>query len=158
MNIRRTKFFAALLTTWQRLTASDRHALITLSVVMVAALAFVGIWQPAKERLINAERAYQQRLVLANEISRAQPAGTKIDNTQPLSVRLSDRATADGLDLQQLEIQEDTLRLTLNGNAPALLDWIHRAELDGAQVQSLTLDKQQQQLHAELVIRAPDGA
>jgi general secretion pathway protein M len=138
---------------WSRLTPRDRQALSALVVVFVAVLAFVGLWQPAQQRLAVAERVYQQRLVQAGEVARAQAPGARAESTAPLSTQLSDRAIADGLDLQQLEVQGDLLRLTLRGDARVLLAWLHRTEQDGATLQSLTLDKQGQVLEAQVVVQ-----
>lgn len=138
---------------WRRMAARDRHALGALALVLAAALALLGLWQPAQQRLAAAERLYQQRLGLAAEINRAHPAA-QANDPRPLSVSLSERALADGLDLQQLEVQDDLLRLTVNGDARALLAWLHRTEQDGATLQSLILDARGERLEAQLVLRS----
>ncbi len=140
--------------TWSRLAPRDRQALRTLVVALVAVLAFVGLWQPSQQRLAAAEGLYQQRLVQAGEVSRAQAPNARPMTTAPLSTQLSERAIADGLDLQQLEVQGDLLRLTLRGDARVLLAWLHRTEQDGAILQSLMLDKQGQALEAQVMVRA----
>ncbi|TVT83244.1 type II secretion system protein GspM [Pseudomonas sp. H3(2019)] len=139
--------------TWSRLALRDRQALSALVVTLIAVLAFVGLWQPSQQRLAVAERLYQQRLVQAGEVARAQAPSARAEGTAPLSTQLSERAIADGLDLQQLEVQGDLLRLTLRGDARALLAWLHRTEQDGATLQSLTLDKQGQALEAQVVVQ-----
>ena len=157
MNVRIPKLPAAVLSIWQRLAPRDRQAVSALGLVLLAVLVFVGLWQPAQARLAIAERVYQQRLVLAAEVSRAQAPNVRGHDTQPMAVRLSARAVADGLDLHQLDVQEDVLRLTLSGDARTLLSWIHHTELEGGLVQSLTLDKRDKRLEAQLRIQAaPD--
>ena len=94
MNVRIPKLPAAVLSIWQRLAPRDRQAVSALGLVLLAVLVFVGLWQPAQARLAIAERVYQQRLVLAAEVSRAQAPNVRGHDTQPLAVRLSERAGA----------------------------------------------------------------
>ncbi|SEN33870.1 general secretion pathway protein M [Pseudomonas sp. ok272] len=143
-----------LLAAWRRMAWRDRQALGALVLVSAATVAFVGLWQPAQARLAAAERLYQQRLALAAEINRAPPPA-QANDPRPLSVSMSERAQADGLDVQQLEVQDDTLRLTLSGDARALLTWLHCTEQNGAILQSLILDTRGERLEAQLVVRAP---
>ncbi|WP_347903431.1 type II secretion system protein GspM [Pseudomonas purpurea] len=157
MTLRSPKPPAIVTQTWNRLTLRDRQALSVLGGLLVAVLAFVGLWQPAQQRLAVAERVYQQRQVLAAEVSRAQAPSAGAVDAQPLSTRLSERALADGLDLQQLEVQGEVLRLTLSGDARALLVWLHQTELDGAVLQSLTLNKRGERLEAQLVVQGHTG-
>lgn len=153
MKLNTPKLPVSVAQTWNRLALRDRRALSVLAVALVAGLAFVGLWQPSQQRLAVAERLYQQRLVQAGEVARAQAPSARAAGTAPLSTQLSERAITDGLDLQQLEVQGDLLRLTLRGDARALLAWLHRTELEGATLQSLTLDKQGQALEAQVVVQ-----
>ncbi|MGE8097392.1 type II secretion system protein GspM [Pseudomonas fluorescens] len=153
MKLNTPKLPVSVAQTWNRLAPRDRQALSVLAVALVAVLAFVGLWQPSQQRLAVAERLYQQRLVQAGEVARAQAPSARAAGAAPLSTQLSERAIADGLDLQQLEVQGDLLRLTLRGDARALLAWLHRTELEGATLQSLTLDKQGQALEAQVVVQ-----
>lgn len=157
MTLRSPKPPAIVILTWNRLTLRDRQALSVLGVALIAVLAFVGLWQPAQQRLAVAERVYLQRQVQAAEVSRAQAPNARPIDTQPLSARLSERALADGLDLQQLEVQGEVLRLTLSGDARVLLAWLHQTELSGAVLQSLTLDKRGERLEAQLVVQDHTG-
>lgn len=145
---------ALLSLTWHRLTLRDQQALKVLGLVLVAVLALIGMWQPAQLRLAAAEHMYQQQQRVAAEISQIQAPSGRSHDARPLSVQLNERALADGLDLQQLEVQDRTLRLTIGGEARALLAWIHQTELAGATLQSLTLDKRGQHLEAQLVVQA----
>lgn len=138
---------------WRRVAARDRQALGALALVLAAVLAFIGLWQPAQQRLVAAERLYQQRLALAAEINSAH-SPTQANDPRPLSVSLSERAQAEGLDLQQLEVQDDLLRLTVSGDARVLLAWLHRTEQDGASLQSLILDAREERLEAQIVLRS----
>ncbi|MFJ9989313.1 hypothetical protein ACIQSO_01125 [Pseudomonas putida] len=66
-------------------------------------------------------------------------------------------AAAQGLDMHQMEVQDNTLRLKLTGDAQTLLKWIHSAEQSGATLLSLTLHKRDQILDAQIVVQAPRG-
>ncbi|MFJ3482769.1 type II secretion system protein GspM [Pseudomonas sp. NPDC090202] len=137
---------------WQQLAPRDRRMLTLLGVFLLVVLGFNGLWQPAQNRLEQAEKLYRQRLALAGQIQQAAPAQSA-SSDQPLSRRLNDRATATGLELLQLDEDQQTLRLTLSGDPSVLLDWLIQAERDGAVMQSLILEKQDARLQASVVWR-----
>lgn len=139
---------------WQQLPRRDQKMLVWLGIFLIAVLMFSGLWQPAQQRLAAAERLYQQRLALALQVQRALPSQQRPLVSAPLSTRLSDRALAQGLDLEQFEADDNVLRITLRGNAQTLLKWLEGVERDGAQFESLSLDKKDQLLQAQLVVRA----
>lgn len=136
----------------QRLSLRDRQMLTMLAVFLLAVLLLKGLWQPAQQRLQHAERVYQQRLQLAAQLQQARPAQPS-PSSQPLPSRLSDSATTAGLDLLQMESDNQGLSMTLKGEARTLLGWLIQTEREGGQMQSLTLDKQDEQLHARVVWR-----
>ncbi len=123
----------------------DRRLSMGLGAVLVAACLFKGVWQPAQQRLQHAERLYQQRLLLAVQVQRARP-GQAPSGEQPLSRRLSDSAAVAGLEWLQMDKDAQGLRLTLAGQAEAVLGWLIRAEREGAQMQTLTLERQDERL------------
>lgn len=86
---------------WQQLPRRDQKMLVWLGIFLIAVLMFSGLWQPAQQRLAAAERLYQQRLALALQVQRALPSQQRPLVSAPLSTRLSDRALAQGLDLEQ---------------------------------------------------------
>ncbi|MDI2593353.1 type II secretion system protein GspM [Pseudomonas sp. 681] len=143
-----------LLEKWQQLPKRDRQMLIMLGIFLVGVLLFSGLWQPAQQRLAAAERLYQQRLGLAMEVQRALPTRQHSVVPTPLSSRLSDSALAQGLDLQQFEVDDSVLRITLRGNALTLLKWLENIEREGAVFESLNLEKSDRLLEARLVVRA----
>ncbi|MNN88875.1 hypothetical protein D3C81_2066130 [compost metagenome] len=55
--------------------------------------------------------------------------------------------------MQQMDGDNDQLRLTLSGDAMALLPWLDRLERDGTALQSLTLETRDGLLEARLVLR-----
>lgn len=138
---------------WVRLSRRDRYWLMGLGGFLLVTLLFNGLWQPAQQRLEKAERLYRQQSVLAGEIQRAQPLRGGAVNTQPLSARLGESAAAAGLELQQLEVEGTLLRLTVTGNAPALLGWLDLIEQQGARFERLSLDKNEEGLEARVLIK-----
>ncbi len=137
---------------WQQLPERDRRMLSVLAAFLLGVLLFSGLWQPAKQRLAVAERLYQQRLELAREMQRALPGSSRELTLTPLSTRLNDSAMAAGLDLQQLEVDEKILRITLRGEASRVLLWLENIEREGALFQSLSLEKNDELLEARLVL------
>ena len=51
-----------------------------------------------------------------------------------------------GLEWLQMDKDAQGLRLTLAGQAEAVLGWLIRAEREGAQMQTLTLERQDERL------------
>ena len=113
-------------------------------------LLFTSIWQPTRHRLDLAERQYWQQAELAARIRRLEP--TAAPATSSLSVRINDSATAAGLELAELEIDGDSLRLAVSGDANRLLDWLDRHERDGATLQVLSLEVRNGILDARMVL------
>ncbi|QXI28972.1 type II secretion system protein GspM [Pseudomonas vanderleydeniana] len=140
---------------WQRLAQRERQWLLGLGAFLLAVLLFMGFWQPAQQRLDKAERLYQQRLALLIEVQQARPAAARAESAQPLSTHLGETARAAGLELQQLDQDGQSLRLTLSGEALALLGWLDRIEQGGGRLQSLSLEPRGQQLEARVVWLVP---
>lgn len=139
---------------WDRQSPRDRRLLSGLGVFLLAVLAFSVIWQPARQRLLVAERQYQQQLTLAMEVQRAQPPNGRAATIQSLSTQVSESAVTAGLELQQFDVEGDLLRLTVSGDALALLVWLDQTEQGVAALQSLTLEKRGKLLEARLVLQA----
>ncbi|BFT60821.1 type II secretion system protein GspM [Pseudomonas moorei] len=149
-----SEFKAATLQRWQRLSIREQRLLGGLSVFVLSVAAFSLVWQPTQQRLITAERQYQQQLALAARLQQAQPRSHvpgPVD--QPLSLRISESAATAGLELQQMNSDNDLLRLTVSGDAMTLLPWLDGIERDGIALQSLTLEKRDAVLEARLVLR-----
>ncbi|MHC8356209.1 type II secretion system protein GspM [Pseudomonas sp. LB3P81] len=139
---------------WQRLSIREQRLLLAVGVFLLVVAAFSLIWQPGRQRLEAVERRHQQQLALAAQLQRAQPrSSVAVVTDQPLSLRISESAAAAGLELHQMEADNDLLRLTLSGEAKTLLQWLDRAERDGAVVQSMTLEKRDLVLEARVVLR-----
>lgn len=133
----------------QQFGPRDRRMLIVLAMFLLSAGLISGVWQPTQQRLERAERSYQQRLSLASEMRRAKPT-RRSSVGQPWVNRISDSATAAGLELLELNRDSVSLRVVVSGDAGALLSWLIQGEREGAHMQTLTLDRQENQLHARV--------
>ena len=146
--------FALMSRPWRRLEARDRRVLVLLSAVLLAVLLWQGLWLPAQLRLESAERRYQQQWALGREIGAAIPQRSRA----PAPVRpaqVSEAVAAAGLELEQLDVDGNVLRLTLRGDALALLTWLEGMERSGAILQSLVLETRATQLQARLGLELP---
>jgi len=136
---------------WQRLSLREQRLLLIVGVFLVVVVAFSLIWQPGRQRLEAVERQYQQQLALAAQLQRARPIVVVTD--QPLSLRVSESVAAVGLELDQMEADNDLLRLTLRGDAKRVLEWLDGVEREGALVQSMVLEKRGVGLEVRVVLR-----
>ncbi|MGF6556186.1 general secretion pathway protein M [Pseudomonas sp. S30_BP2TU TE3576] len=139
---------------WRRTSTREQQLLLVLGVFLLTVVAFSLIWQPTRQRLEDVERQYQQQMALVAQLQRAQPRShVAVDTDQPLSLRVSESATAAGLEIRQMETDSDLMRLTLNGDSQTLLQWLDGMERSGVALQSLTLEKLDDALEARLVLK-----
>jgi len=141
----RPKWLGSLVNHWQQLALRDRQMLTVLCAFLIGVALYKAGWQPTQQRLENAERIFQQRLSLAREISSAR-AVPPLKFSQPMAHQVSESAASAGLELLQLESDSHRLQATLAGDAAALVGWLIRVEHEGARMQSLTLQKQDNRL------------
>lgn len=139
------------LNTWKALSLRERCLLNGAALLVLGGLSYSLLWQPTQQRLASAERHYQQQLTLASQLRSAQPQWSEVANTKPLPARISERAAAAGLELQQMEVENDQVRLTLIAEAHVLLTWLADLEHDGVALQMLSLEKRDQLLEARVV-------
>jgi general secretion pathway protein M len=139
---------------WQRLSLREQRLLLAMGAFLLAVVAFSLIWQPTRQRLETMERQHQQQLAVSAQLQRAQPRSPPpVVTHQSLSLRVSESATEARLEIHQMDTDNDVLRLTLSGEAKALLQWLDRTERDGVALQSLTLEKRDAVLEARVVLR-----
>lgn len=139
---------------WQRISVREQWLLQALGAFLLLVVGFSLIWQPTRQRLETVERQYQHQLALVAQLQHAQPrSNAPADSSQPLSLRISDSATAAGLDIHQMETDIDSVRLTLSGNANAVMQWLDGVEREGVALQSMTLEKRDALLEARVVFR-----
>ncbi|WP_210642492.1 MULTISPECIES: type II secretion system protein GspM [unclassified Pseudomonas] len=145
--------FNSLKRAWGRVSRREQGLLLGLAVLLLIVVAYTSIWQPTRQRLEVAERQYRQQAELHARIQRAEPARDTAATTQPLSVRVNDSATAAGLDIAEMEVDGDSLRLAVSGDANQLLHWLNQREQEGAALQSLTLEARNRVLEARVMLR-----
>ncbi|WP_422776899.1 type II secretion system protein GspM [Pseudomonas mediterranea] len=145
--------WARLKQAWASMSFREQRLLLGLAGLVLVAVGYASIWQPARQRLEIAERQYRQQAQLNARIQRAEPDRDTSAALRPLSVRVNDSATAAGLEIAEMEIEGDSLRLTVTGDANPLLHWLDRHERDGATVRSLALEARDGVLEARVVLR-----
>ncbi|WP_434572857.1 type II secretion system protein M [Pseudomonas sp. Z3-6] len=138
---------------WGNLSRREQGLLLGLAGLLSVTLAYTAIWQPTRQRLEVAERQHRQQAELSARIQRAEPSRETTAGTRPLSVRVNESATAAGLDIAEMEVDGDSLRLTASGDASALLQWLDQQEREGAGLRSLTLEVENGVLGARVVLR-----
>ena len=134
------KGWLALKQAWGRTSRREQGLLLGLAGLVLVALAYTSIWQPTRQRLEVAERQHRQQAELMARIQRAEPTRDATAATRPLSVRVNEGATAAGLEIAEMEVDGDSLRLVVSGEANSLLRWLDQQEREGAVLQSLTLE------------------
>ncbi|SEJ75527.1 type II secretion system protein GspM [Pseudomonas sp. NFACC07-1] len=145
--------FNSLIQAWGRLSRRERQLLLGLVGLLLVVVVYTTIWQPVRQRLDVAERQYRQQAELHARIQRAEPARDLTTATRPLSVRVNDSAAATGLEIAEMEVDGDSLRLAVSGDANQLLQWLDQQEREGATLQSLTLEARNSVLEARVVLR-----
>lgn len=145
--------FNSLIQAWGRLSRREQQLLLGLVGLSLVVVVYTSIWQPVRQRLDVAERQYRQQAELHARIQRAEPARDMATATRPLSVRVNDSTAATGLEIAEMEVDGDSLRLAVSGDANQLLQWLDQQEREGATLQSLTLEARNSVLEARVVLR-----
>jgi len=151
------KAWRVLKQTWQKLARREQGLLLGGAGLLSVTLAYTSIWQPTQQRLDVAERQYRQQAELSARIQRAEPTRDATADTRPVSVRVNESATAAGLDIKEMEVDDDSLRLAVSGDANTLLHWLDQQEREGAGLRSLTLEVENGVLSARVVLRTDKG-
>ncbi|WP_055128669.1 type II secretion system protein GspM [Pseudomonas mediterranea] len=138
---------------WESMSGREQRLLLGLAGLVLVVVGYTSIWQPTRQRLEIAERQYRQQAQLTARIQRAEPDRDASAALRTLSVRVNDSATAAGLEIAEMEIEGDALRLTVTGDANPLLHWLDRHERDGAAMGSLALEARDGVLEARVVLR-----
>ena len=141
---------------WQHLPPRDRTLCRVLAVFLLGVFSVYGLWLPAQQRLAAAQVLYTKTLQQAAEVLQAKPTSAVKVFDQPLSIRLSESAAESGLNVQQFEMDAEVLRITLKGDALTLLNWLARSEREGAQFETLSLEKHDQSLEARLLVNTAE--
>lgn len=134
---------------WQALAPRDRALLKGLGVFLLAVVFFQALWQPARHRMASAEAHYQQQRLVAEQVQSARQQGAPVPR-RPSVATLNTRAEAAGLEVEQVEVEGERLRLTLHGQASALLQWLAQLEREAGAFNGLTLEKRGTRLEARI--------
>lgn len=98
---------------WRRLSRRERGLILLLMAGLLGGAVFTWIWQPSVVRLEALERQYRQQQTFAMQLDRAQPpSSSAFDATQPLSLRISESLATAGLEVQQMDSDNEQIRLT----------------------------------------------
>ncbi|NWA64574.1 type II secretion system protein GspM [Pseudomonas reactans] len=135
---------------WKALSARDRVLLKGLAVFLLTVLALQALWLPSRQRMDDAQQGYQQQRLLAQQVQQARPLRAVSVASRPSASAINESAEAAGLDVQQIEVQGEQLRLTISGEAQALLAWLVQMERDAGAFQMLILEKRERRLEARL--------
>jgi general secretion pathway protein M len=146
------RWIESTLSTWKGLSLRERYLLKGSVLLVLGGLSYSLLWQPTQQRLANAERHYQHQLGLMVRVQSAQPVRSETINARPLPARISERAVAAGLHLQEMEVDNDQVRLTIIAQAHVLLSWFAELERDGIALQQLSLEKRDSLLEARVVL------
>ncbi|MFW9269530.1 type II secretion system protein GspM [Pseudomonas sp. NR3] len=138
---------------WGRLSRREQSLLVGLVGLLCMVLAYTSIWQPTRQRLEIAERQHRQHSRLLARILRAEPTRPITSIAGLLSVRVNESAEKAGLDIAEMEVDDDLLRLAVNGDAKPLLHWLDQLERQGTRLQSLALEAENGVLRAQVVLR-----
>ena len=141
---------------WAGVSRREQGLLLGTAGLVLVTVGYTSIGRPMAQRLEVAERQYRQQAELSVRIQRAAPARDTRAADRPLSVRVNEGATAAGLDIAEMEVDGDALRLTVTGDANPLLHWLDRQEYDGAALHTLTLEVRGKVLEARVVLRQLD--
>lgn len=141
---------------WLHLSPRDRQLCGVLAVFLLLVFSVYGLWLPAQQRRDTARALHLKQMALAGEVRQALPGSVARVYDQPLVSRLSDSAAGSGLNVEQFELDGGLVRITLGGDAIALLGWLNRIEQEGASFESLSLEKRGASLQARLQINNPN--
>lgn len=126
---------------WQRLQPRERMSLTLLGVFLLAVLFYALLWQPAQQRVRDAQRYFQQErelhayleqnTELARQMSRSNPVSLAPEQLQGL---VTQSAQQNGLTIESFDNGNDgSLQVTLPGASYAtLLRWFDELQAAGA--------------------------
>lgn len=149
---------------WQAMPARDRSALAALGLFVLAALLYVGVWQPARQALQEARGYYQEQRQLnayleQNADLARQLSGTEQPTLAPEQLQgvVTQSAQDQGLRVESFENASDGAVVVKLPAAPsaALLDWLARLQTQGVRLDEANLQRIGDGLvNASLTLRA----
>ncbi|MEA8484454.1 type II secretion system protein GspM [Pseudomonas aeruginosa] len=128
---------------WLRLPIRERRALLGLAAFLGLSLAWVLLWQPQRQALLDAERHYQDELRLHADLQRLPGdtgGGPRIDATALPGLLARSSAQA-RLNVARMDSEgSGRMNLALEGQLADLLGWFESLGRSGVEVTSLDLE------------------
>jgi len=149
------KLFSSLSAQWQGLAAPRRAWLQLSGWLLLAVMTWLWLWQPGQQRMRLAEQALSRELALGRQLLQVTGVPSLGAGQVLTPARLSEGATAAGLQIIDLHAREGRIEASLQGPPDALLQWLHGLEQGGARLTDLQLEARDRQLHVRLGL-APD--
>ncbi|MBH9398043.1 type II secretion system protein M [Pseudomonas aeruginosa] len=134
---------SALHARWLRLPTRERRALLGLAAFLGLSLAWVLLWQPQRQALLDAERHYQDELRLHADLQRLPGdtgGGPRIDATALPGLLARSSAQA-RLNVERMDSEgSGRMNLALEGQLADLLGWFESLGRSGVEVTRLDLE------------------
>ena len=115
------------------LTGRERALLLAVLPLVVIALGYFGLWQPvqaARAGYVAQIDAYTQVSATIAALQDQPTTPHPVENTLPLSTRITQSADAAGLELRRLEPEGDRIAVTLDNAAFAsVILWLSDLEV-----------------------------
>ncbi|WP_265323333.1 type II secretion system protein GspM, partial [Pseudomonas aeruginosa] len=125
------------------LPTRERRALLGLAAFLGLSLAWVLLWQPQRQALLDAERHYQDELRLHADLQRLPGdtgGGPRIDATALPGLLARSSAQA-RLNVERMDSEgSGRMNLALEGQLADLLGWFESLGRSGVEVTSLDLE------------------
>ncbi|QXH51202.1 type II secretion system protein M [Pseudomonas fakonensis] len=151
------KLVSSLSAQWQGLGAPRRVCLQLSGWLLLAVLTWLWLWQPGQQRMRLAEQALSRELALGRQLLQVTGVPSLGAGQVLTPARLSEGATAAGLQIIDLHTREGRIEASLQGAPDALLQWLHGLEQGGARFTSLQLQARDRQLHVRLGLSLDPG-
>ena len=135
---------------WQRLQPRERLSLSLLGGFLLVVLFYLLLWQPAQQRLRDAQAYFQQERALhlyleqntelARQMSRTSPVSLAPEQLQGL---VTQSAQQSGLTIESFDNGSDgSLQVTLPGASyPGLLRWFEELQAAGASLAEVSISQ-----------------
>ncbi|HBO2173351.1 TPA: type II secretion system protein GspM [Pseudomonas aeruginosa] len=128
---------------WLRLPLRERRALLGLLLFLGLVLAWILLWQPQRQALLDAERHYQEELRLRADLQRlpgALDSDPRID-AAALPGLLARSSAHARLNVERMDSEgSGRMNLSLEGQLADLLGWFERLGRSGVDISDLSLE------------------
>lgn len=135
---------------WQRLQPRERMSLTLLTTFLLAVLFYVLLWQPAQQRVRDAQAYFQQERALHAYLEQNTELARQVSRTNPVSLvpeqlqgLVTQSAQQNGLAIESFDNGSDgSLQVTLPGASyAALLRWFEELQGAGATLADVSISQ-----------------